>query len=171
LIQFNNAENVQFFADPTPDDHSEYTEYHEQFVDEPEGVINVARMFSGATGDAEVGVDLLTIAAHEIGHGLGLASSNTASDPVIIVTPPRPFVGLVIYSNGTHLYYPGALMGQVLTDPGVRVLISSLDVLAEAQISRFRRPNLDPYVVIPCRTKQQPARRGRSPGGARPVAR
>jgi hypothetical protein len=173
LIQFNNTGNTRFFADPTPDNHSEYTEYHEQFSDEPEGVINVGRRFSGATGDAALGIDLLTMAAHEIGHGLGLASSNTASEDVILVTPPRRFAGLVIFTNRReHLYNGYALMGQeFFVDWGVRVLISSLDVLVEAQISLFNYPNLDPYAVIPCRTRQQPARRGRSPGGARPVAR
>jgi hypothetical protein len=173
LIQFNNTGNVRFFADPTPDDHSKYTEYHEQCADEPEGVINVGRMFSGATGDAALGVDLLTIAAHEIGHGLGLAADNTASGPMIVVTPPRPFAGLVILTefNGDHLAYKSALMGQVFTDSGVRILISSLDVLVEAQISRFNHPNLDPYAVVPPRMNQPPSLRGRSRGRTRPAAR
>jgi hypothetical protein len=173
LIQFNNTGHVQFFADPTPDDHSEYTEYHEQFDDAPEGVINVGRRLSGATGDAALGLDLLTIAAHEIGHGLGLAVHNLASEPEIFVTPPRPFAGLVIFApTRDHLANAYALMGQVFfVEWGVRALISSLDVLAEAQISRFNHPNLDPYAVVPSRTSRQPARGGRSRGRARRAAR
>jgi len=152
--------------------HSEYTEYHEQFADTPECMINVGRMFSGATGDAALGVDLLTIAAHEIGHGLGLAVHNTASEPVIVVTHHRPFACLVIFTNGgDHLISAYALMGQLFTGEGVGILISSLDVLAEAQISRFNHPNLDPYAVVPPRTNRQPAPGGRSRGRARRAAR
>jgi hypothetical protein len=173
LIKFNNTGVFRFFADPTPANHSEYTEYHEEFADAPEGVINIGRRLSGATGDAALGIDLLTIAAHEIGHGLGLAVQNPESEPEILVTPPRPFRGLVILtSRRDHLANYYTLMGQDFYFVwGVRTLISSLDVLAEAQISRFNHPNLDPYAVVPPRTSRQPARGGRSRGRARRAAR
>jgi hypothetical protein len=172
LIEFNNCEFVQFFADPTPDDHSEYTEYYEICSEVPEGVINTGRMFSGAMGDAARGIDLLTLAAHEIGHGLGLALGNPESKAMIVVTPPRPFACLVILTkSGDHLSDSSALMGNEFTGPGIRVLISSLDVLVEAQISRFNHPNLDPYAVVPPRMNQRPALRSRSRGRARPAAR
>jgi hypothetical protein len=173
LIQFNNTtEQVPFFADPTPDDHSEYIDYDERFTDAPGGMINDGRKFWGATGGAALGIDLLTIAAHEIGHALGLALHNTASGPEIVVTRPRPFAGLVIYTyGGDHLYDYFTLMGHSLVEPGVRVLISSLDVLVEAQISRFNHPNLDPYAVVPHWANRQPAPGGRSRGRARRAAR
>jgi hypothetical protein len=169
LIRFNNTGHARFFADPTPADHSEYTEYQEEFADAPEGFINVGRRLSGAMGDAALGIDLLMIAAHEIGHGLGLAAQNPASVPEFFVTPPRPFAGLMIYApRRDHLLNPNALMGQdIFVEWGVRSLISSLDVLAEAQISQFNHPNLDPYAVVCPRTTRQPARGGRSRGRAR----
>ena len=40
----------------------------------------------------------------------------------------------------------GALMGPI-QEPGSRYLICPVDILAEAQISQFATPNLDPYAV------------------------
>jgi len=148
LIRFDNSA-VRFFADPTPRDNSEYTEYHESFWDMPDGPLITGRQYSGATGAAAMGVDLLTIAKHEIGHALGLAADNTASPLMIHVTAPRPFPGVVIDTKGgDHLMnLDGAVMGQDIFGEGARTLISGVDVLAEAQISLFDHPNLDPYVV------------------------
>ncbi|HAB18615.1 MAG TPA: hypothetical protein PLX89_17455 [Verrucomicrobiota bacterium] len=147
-IRFDNSA-VQFFADPTPQDNSEYTQHHELFWDTPDGPLNTGRQYFGATGDAAIGVDLLTIAKHEIGHALGLSADNTASPLVIDVTSPRPFPGVMIDTKGgDHLMnLDGAVMGQDLFGAGTRTLISGVDVLAEAQISLFDRPNLNPYVV------------------------
>jgi hypothetical protein len=147
IVTFNNSSATVLFADPTPRDNSEYTQYAESYFDTPIGLLVVSWIYSGATGDFANRVDLLTIAEPEIGHALGLAEDNTSAESPIIVTPPRPFAGEEIPDVGTdHLSIAGALMGP---NPiaGERLLISPVDVLAEAEISRFADPNLDPYAV------------------------
>jgi hypothetical protein len=147
IITFDNSGSTAFFADPTPRDNSEYTQYTENHFDTPDGPLVVGRIYSGATGSAAERVDLLSIAEHEIGHALGLSADNTGASAPIIITPPRPFAGEQIPSVGTdHLAIAGALMGTTQS-PGQRYLISPVDVLAEAQISQFAYPNLDPYAV------------------------
>jgi hypothetical protein len=147
-ITFNNSGNVLFFADPTPNSNSEYDTYTETTWQEPGGTLNVGRVYTDPTGDAVGRIDLLTIAEHEIGHALGLTSYNPESPNIIDVTAPRPFDGLMILTfSRDHLLQSTAVMGGVFASPGERVLISGLDVLADAQISQFSNPNLDPYGV------------------------
>jgi hypothetical protein len=150
-ILFNNNGEIHFFADPTPYDNSEYVRYKATTTETPVGLLNVGRVFSRPRGDAVGHTDLLTIAEHEIGHALGLAVGNTASPSEFVVTPPRPFAGLEIYTQlGDHLASSTAVMGRIWQDTGERVLISGLDVLADAQISQFANPNLDPYAAPWC---------------------
>jgi hypothetical protein len=147
-ITFNNTGSTSYFADPNPTGNSAYGHYQEVTMQEPGGTLNVGRIYTDPTGDAVGRVDLLTIAEHEIGHALGLSLDNTASSSQIDVTAPRPFAGLTIYTySGDHLFQSTALMGGLFANPDERVLISGLDVLTEAQISRFATPNLDPYSV------------------------
>jgi hypothetical protein len=132
-ITFNNSGNVLFFADPTPNGNSEYGTYTETTWQEPGGTLNVGRVYTDPTGDAVGRIDLLTIAEHEIGHALGLTSYNPESPFIIDVTAPRPFDGLMIPTFGRdHLLQSTAVMGGVFASPGERVLISGLDVLADA---------------------------------------
>lgn len=146
-IVFNNSGSTAFFADPTPRDNSEYGSYATGQFDTPDGPLVISRVYSDAAGGAADRVDLLSIAEHEIGHALGLSADNTGASAPIIIAPPLPFAGEFIPSVGTdHLSISGALMGPI-QDPGVRHLISPVDILAEAQISQFATPNLDPYAV------------------------
>jgi PEP-CTERM motif len=146
-IIFNDTGSTPFFADPTPTNNSEYTTMNTSETEYNGQMLNTARYLTGATGAAANAVDLFSIAEHEIGHGLGLVQSNTGVPSPLIVTSPRPFAGYDILTFGNdHLLYGNALMGYIHGE-GIRYLISGVDILAEAQISQFANPDLDPYSI------------------------
>ncbi len=149
LITFDNSGSSRFFADPTPGDHSEYEDYRTSELPVLGGDLNIGRVYFGASGDAADRVDLLSIASHEIGHALGLSEFNAHVPSPLEITAPLPFAGYTVQTQGNdHLLYLDALMNPIHSG-GLRYLISAVDVLAEAEISRFRRPNLDPYPGVP----------------------
>jgi hypothetical protein len=148
LIQFDNSGLTHLFADPTPTNNSEYTTYNVTSSEAPGGEINTGRYFTGATGAAANNLDLLSLAEHEIGHALGLAVMNPQSPSTLEIMPPLPFAGLEMITFGDHLPYSNAVMAN-FPQPGVRYLLSAADILAEAQISQFFTPNLDPFVPEP----------------------
>ncbi len=167
-IRFD-TEPSNWFLDPTPDEHEEYTTYTEDTADFGAGEINTQRRYSGATGDAVGNLDLLTTAMHEIGHALGLASANDAyqdeswPDNDIDVTAPRPFAGSTIMTTNTavpatsgtsnaHLAVSTALLDPFLSS-GERVIQSDVDILANAQISQFVNINVavpEPASLVAC---------------------
>jgi hypothetical protein len=134
-----------FFADPTPWKSSEYLRYTSDRRDVTGGQLNIGRVFSEATGDAEGRIDLLTIATHEIGHALGLDydyvgfQSQIVENILIDVTAPRPLAGLeLLIGFGPHLGGFGETPLMVLNPhPGWRQLISGADALLIAQVSAF----------------------------------
>jgi hypothetical protein len=148
LIQFDNSGLTHLFADPTPTDNSEYMTYKETFAEAPGGEINTGRYFTGATGAAANNLDLVSLAEHEIGHALGLDLQNPQSPSTLEIMPPLPYAGLEMITFSEHLPYIYSVMAN-FPQPGVRYLLSAADILADAQISQFLTPNLDPFVPEP----------------------
>ncbi len=154
-IRLNNSGNVEFFADPTPWNDTEYGDYAEYERDFGTGLVNIGREFTDPSGDAVGRVDLLTIVLHEMGHGLGLNSDyqgykDQRDSFFLPIKPPLPYGGFYVELAITdHLFdgvYPNALM-TVLESPGIRKRASALDILVNAQLSGGTNPNLNPYAV------------------------
>lgn len=157
IILFDNSGAVAFYLDPTPDVNDEYGRRTEQYQDLGGGLVNVARFFSSPAGVAAGRVDLLSVALHEIGHALGMCAANTAFmaeayQGVLKISGELAYAGTVIplatnragitsHIDALQVAY-GALMAGI--GSGERRLPSTLDVLADAQVSGFTVPASDP---------------------------
>jgi hypothetical protein len=152
-----SAAAPQWFLDPTPDDNSEYASYSESFADLGGGGINTGRVYSDATGAARGRYDLLTLAAHEIGHVLGFLDTegqmrdgfapSAFEDGRILVAGGLPQAGTaarITAVNGGHtdpLAHPDTLMVPTF-ERGRRILPSDLDILLTAQLHGYQAPVL-----------------------------
>ncbi len=153
---FADGSFATLFLDPTPTQNEEFANYSERTQDLGGGPVNVERRFSAPLGDPSVLFqDLFTMLAHEIGHGLGISNANASfiaesGDGNITVTEPLPFAGTTIplasniFGVTSHIDLSGEV-GPLMGGWGSndRLLPSSIDILANAQLSGFRELNLD----------------------------
>jgi hypothetical protein len=158
-ILINNLPTAfRWFLDPTPRSNEEYSLSRTRSLDLGGGQINVGRIFDVSFGPEPLdGIDLYTVALHEIGHGLGMSLANfsfgaESADGAIQVTAPRPFAGTTvplshnIFGIDSHpdttdprlfdLVMTGALGGG-------RKDLTGLDILLMGQLSGFDDLNLD----------------------------
>lgn len=156
-IMLNNTGFTPFFADPTPNENSEYKTYLTDQLDTTSGPLNSGRIFVDPKGVAIDHMDLLSIVLHEIGHSLGISHYNNEynaqraknSGMYIEIQSFLPFSPLAVqqepYSDHIYFYYAPMSLMRPMPNLNERDLISGLDVLVNAQISHFQNPNLNPY--------------------------
>ncbi len=139
-IIFDNDGSSNWFLDPTPLQNEEYSTFTPTTQNLGGGVMNVGRVWTGASGNALNNFDLLSTAIHEIGHALGLSSANTAFQAE--AGPAGAGRDVDVTGLPTTLMWPFATSGG-------RVYISDADILANCQISQFTNCVLDPQLSVP----------------------
>ena len=121
------------------------------------GEINIERWYTNPVSSSPAAgrYDLLQTAIHEIGHALGMSSANLAyrdetGDGSIDVGLPLPSAGSIIPVEDSHAHLPDELGQTLMWGGGLprnqRRYPSSVDILANAQVSQFTDVNIEPPI-------------------------
>lgn len=140
--------DLNWYYDPLPGNDDEFqlapklfrslhpTERTESLVGEPPEILELAYNGPRESGG---GVDMLTIALHEMGHAVGLAPSIASNPPVVSCTKPDPFYAL-----------PAGLVG------GAAVLLKAFEFInSNTNMSDWDCGHLALGGIKACRTPEQ----------------
>lgn len=165
VITFDNSSNTHWFADPHPADNSAYADVEPEgnffccVPSAPDGIafVNTGIWFVNPVNrDALDHRDLLTIAMHEIGHGLGLLNHPGEPEYVIpdqfeitnAVSPRYAGVEVFLDSFGQYEHLPSPALMMPYNEPSIRQFPSVLDSMAIAQVSEYNNPTWYPSLEL-----------------------
>ena len=144
-VYFNNNArfNYPFYLDPTPDRNEEFTERFLEERDIRGTPIVTADIHRNGTGLAAGVFDVLDIAAHEIGHVLGVKNTLSSGEwRDVIIVKRGALAGTTLRTDdaqGSHLdndAHPGAIMNTI-TGRGTRFFPTDIDAALLSQMNGF----------------------------------
>jgi len=161
IVSFDNSGGTLWFADPDPSSNSAYADVAPagslySVPSNPDGIfLNNGIWFVNPTNpDAVDHRDLLTIAMHEIGHGLGMLQdppefSGPFDFEITSAVSPH-YAGLHVFldSLGIFEHLPPPCLMMPRNEANIRQFPSTLDIMSMAQISEYNNPNWFPSLEL-----------------------
>lgn len=154
----NDLNHLNWYIDPTPYSCSEATNYVTSTVNLGFGPINAGRNYLYPATTQHI--DLLTVVTHEQGHALGMSYVNfsfideCADGDIDVTGGPYPWIVIpmqrTLFTDQviSHIDYIGDCLMSGSFYPGSRMMPTSIDIIALAQLSGFTQLNLDLLPVL-----------------------